>query len=389
MRSCTDYDVAVVRDQSQLQTVLPEWRDLLARNALNSEIFNDPIVIDCALRESAVTPYIVLVRRQGVLHCVAPFAVQQSQFPLRFSVFRLASFPLRTMTLFGSDFVYAANADIRQCCSLVFEVVQQAEFDLSFLYALDSRGGLWEYCEAENGKPRGLRFARPCRHFDKHFRLQLPPSFAEYVSSLGSNTRSSLKRRAKKLVVDHSARLTKVTSADQVRAFLESANAIYQDSWQSKTYGTAKRDRPEEIERLEHIARHGWLCCYLLDSDLGPLAFQIGYLYQDTFYACDFAFARKWSASGPGAVLMYWMLEDLYRDCCPRVVDLGAGDSPQKRTFRGLAFDVGDYWVIPQNRWRHVFVVQRCLSEIEATARLLLVRTGMDNAVRRLLKHKD
>jgi len=388
MEACADYEVAIIRDRAQLHAVLPAWRGLLEGNALNSDIFNDPAVIDCAFGEGSASPFIVVVRRHGVIECVAPFATRQSEFPLQFSVFRLATIPLRLMTLFGTDFVFAENVDICQCCSLVFEAVRQADCDLTILYALDARSPLWEYCAAANGKPRGLRFARPCRHLDKSFMLELPASFAEYVGELGSSTRSSLKRRTKKLLAEHGAKLIKVDAAEQIPAFLAAADAVYQDAWQSKTYGGAKRDRPAEIERLQQIARHGWLQCYLLESDLGPLAFQFGYRYRDTFYACDFAFARQWAALGPGGVLMYLMLEDLYAESRPRFVHLGAGDSPQKHTFRGVPRDVADYWVIPRNRWRLVVSTQRGLSGVESAIRALLVRTGLDNAIRRLLKHK-
>jgi hypothetical protein len=198
-----------------------------------------------------------------------------------------------------------------------------------------------------------------------------------------------LKRCTKRLLAEHSSEVVKVTAASQVRSFLDDADAIYSQSWQAKTYGEVRKNGEADVARMEYIAAHGWLRSYLLTSTAGPLAFQFGYQYGETYYACDFAFDRKWSHLGPGAALMYLMLEDLHRERPPRVIDLGAGDSPQKRTFRGTPRSVGDYYVVPRNRWRYVVAAQRCLSDVEAGVRNVLVRTGSDRAVRRLLKRKS
>ena len=382
------YSVTVIRDPDALLEVLPEWRDFMASNPHGCSFYNDPEIVELAVSHDGPSPYIVLVRRAGRLECVAPFGIHSSHFGLRLSVFKLASFSVRLLKLFGEDVVYSADADVAKCCSLIFKSMNFADFDLVYFEALDTRSPLWEYCSATNGKRNGLRFARLARAKEQSFQIALPPTFPEYVATLGSSTRNSLKRRAKRLFADHSAKLVKITTPDQVEQFLDDADAIFSDSWQAKTYGIVKKNSDMDVARMKHIAQQGWLSCYLLTSDLGPLACQFGYSYGSTFYACDFAFAQRWSALGPGAVLMYMMLEDMYLGSTPRVVDLGAGDSLQKRTFRGSPRDVGDYYVLPHNRLRHVFTLQRGLSVIEAAARALLIRTGFDKVVRRVLKHK-
>jgi hypothetical protein len=314
--------------------------------------------------------------------------LQPSRLRLQLSVFQLAAPQVRTLSLLGADFTFADDADVSPCCRLVFASLPAAEIDLCCLNSLDENSRLWEYCTEAGDKPQGLHFTRPTRFDDRAFHLEVAGSFEAYLATLGSSTRGSLKRRVKKLTTEHSATLIKVTQADQVRSFLEGAHTVSIDSWQAKTYGTLIRPTEAEITRLEHIARQGWLRCYLLAGAAGPLAYQFGYHYGDTYYACDFAFARKWSALGPGASLMYLMLEDLYRHDSPQVIDLGPGDSPQKHTFRGSPRIVRDYYVVPHARWRYLIYVQRRLAEVERAARSVLAHVGLDNAVRRVLKHK-
>jgi hypothetical protein len=382
------YEVSVIREQSELKQALAEWREFLSELPAGRDFFNDPDVIDFAVEQMGKSPFIVMVRQAGALQCIAPFHMEPSRFRLQFSVFTIASLPVQQMSLFGSGFVYRRSADVAKCCALVFDAVQQADFDLSLLNALELNGPLWQYCSADNHKPVGLSFVRPSQLIDTAFRRELPSTFDDYLATLGSSTRASLKRRSKKLLSGHGAKLTRVTSSDQVAPFLDAADEIFGDSWQAKTYGQSQRNGLGEVARLQSIARHGWFRSYLLTGDMGPLAFQFGYLYGDTFYACDFAFAQKWSEHGPGAVLMHLMLEDLYRDKPPRFLDLGTGDSPQKHSFRGAPRDVGDYYVIPRKRWRRLMNAQRGLSKIEAVGRATLVKLGLDKAVRRFLKHK-
>ena len=382
------YSVTVVREPDALIEVLPEWRDFIASKPHGCSVFNDPDVVEFAVSQNGPLPYIVMVRRAGHLTCIAPFGIHSTHFGLRLSVFKLASFSVRLLKLFGDDVVYSADADMAECCSLIFKSMGFQSFDLVYFEALDMQSRLWQYCASANGKPSGMSFARPASAREKSFQIELPPTFAEYLATLGSDTRRTIKRRTKKLLAEHGATLVKVTTADQVPSFLNDVDAIYRDSWQAKTYGHWKRNGDEEIARFEHIARQGWLHCYLLTSDVGPLAFQIGYLYGDMFYAFGCAFSQQWCSFGPGVVLMYMTLEDLFQSCRPRVIDLGYGDGALKRTFRGLSRDVGDYYVTPVNRWRHLVAAQRGLSEIETIARNALVRTGLDNVVRRALKHK-
>jgi CelD/BcsL family acetyltransferase involved in cellulose biosynthesis len=383
------YDVKVIRDRSEIHELLPEWREFLTGNVRGREFLNDPEMVEFAVaQEPSISPHIVLVRQNGALHCVAPFVIQKSRYPLQLSVFELTSFATRVLSLVGSNLVYANDANPMECCSLVFGALPGAEFDLGLLRDVSVGSPLWAYCARTSNGTSRMSFRRPERITDMAFRLELGGSFQEYLSQLGRKTRETLKRRTKRLQADHSAKLVKITSAEEISAFLDNVNTVFGDSWQARTFGAVQRNTAAEKCRLEYIAGRGWLRSYLLTSDLGPLAFQYGYRYGDAYYACDFAYSLQCSELGPGAVLMYLMLEDLYREERPRVVDLGVGKSPQKWTFRATPHEVGNYLLLRRNRWRHVASVQRVLSEIEGLVRTVLTRIRLDRPVRRFLKHK-
>jgi hypothetical protein len=382
------YEVTILRQLGELQSAVTEWREFLTTAPRGRSFFNDPSYLEFTLSSGARSPRIVVVRRDGAIRCIAPLSIQPSHFHLRLSVFTLASLPVRMMTLLGGDFIYLEGDDLDHCFSLVFDSLDAGEFDLIFCEALDARSALWKYCESWNGKHPAYRFATPSRTREKAYRLALGDSLEQYLSTLGPNTRKSLRARARKLMSQHSGELIKVSSAEKVRDFANAVDEIFCDSWQAKTYGPIRRNTDAEIARLEWIARAGWLRSYLLLCDHRPIAFQVGYQYGDTFYACDFAYAQAWAQWGPGATLMYLMIEDLFLEKKPSIVDLGYGDSPQKRTFRGSAHDVGDAFILRRNAWRYAVSAQRLLDGIERFTRATLVKARLDAAVRRVLKHK-
>jgi hypothetical protein len=383
-----DFVAAVIKDRGGLASIMDEWRTFIDRGVQGVSLDNEPSIIECDADDSQSELFIVVVRNGGAIQCIAPFHIQPSRYRVRFSVFQVASLNVRQMSLIGNGFICAHHSDVNRCCRHVLEAVRSARCDLCYFCAIDQQSQLWQYCADAENLPPGWRSIRPTACDDWSYRFETALSFEAYLATLGSSTRSSLKRRTKKLVADHGASLTVVTEPGQVRAFLDDADAIYRDSWQAKTYGHVVKNSAAQVTRLEQIARCGWLRSYLLKGDSGPLAFQVGYHYEDVFYARDYAFAQKWSSLGPGAVLMYLMLEHVHHERAPRTVDLGPGDSPQKHTFRGVPRPVGDFYLVPRNRMRPIMFLQRRLSQVEAGVRAVLVRTGCDNAVRRFLKHK-
>ena len=171
------YEVTVIRDLDALQAVLPEWRDFIASRPHGCSFYNDPDIVEFAVSQNGQSPHIVMVRRAGRLECVGPFSVHSSQFGLRLSVFKLASFPVHLLKLFGEDFVYSADADAATCCSLILNALDFTDFDLVYFEALDTRSPLWAYCSATNGTPNGLRFRQAGSRYGEVFPNRTPTNF--------------------------------------------------------------------------------------------------------------------------------------------------------------------------------------------------------------------
>ena len=61
------------------------------------------------------------------------------------------------------------------------------------------------------------------------------------------------------------------------------------------------------------MARRGWLRCYILYCKDVPVAFMVGYHYEDCFFYIDVGYDPQWAQYSVGSVLHLEVMDDLYR----------------------------------------------------------------------------
>src|SRR5688572_27906702 len=108
----TGYDVEVLESLGDLQAITSEWQRFLANGVSGNNFFNDPIHVLARLElEPQLAPWILVLRRDGQICCIAPFFLDASRLKIDFSVINLASLPIHRLTAFGRQFIVADDAD--------------------------------------------------------------------------------------------------------------------------------------------------------------------------------------------------------------------------------------------------------------------------------------
>lgn len=175
-------------------------------------------------------------------------------------------------------------------------------------------------------------------------------SFEKYVQSQTSRARSNCKRRYKRLHNFAQGRLEceRIETVDQVDAFHTDACSVALQSWQHRTLGRPMEETALYRETLLNLARSGDLRAYLLKCGGRPCAYWIGLQYQDTLLSEEMAYSTEYAAYSPGIVLMYLLLEDVYKHRRPRYLHFGDGVNPAKRLFANRhTFDTAIYLLRP------------------------------------------
>ena len=372
----------------ELQAATSEWRDFLAEGVQGNNFFNDPSHILPRLElEPQLQPWILVLRRNGRICCIAPLFLHQTRLKLEFSVVTLASLPIRMLKTFGGQFVVAADADAASCFQIVFDRLwsRRADFGLIFLENVPVTSSLWEYAQTASNRDVRFRFFLASSSIDSDRKIVFPSTHDEFLSSLSYETRRKVRRYTRRLQNTAQVRLERITEPSQVPHFLERVDQVYRDTWQAKVNGFSSRNTPSYTKYFTQLSRAGLLRSYLLTNDDGPIAFALGHQYNGVYYFLETGYSQAWANFGPGIVLMHLFFEDLMRHEKPDLLDFIGGNQPYKQSFSNFQQGVASVYLVPPNRWRHLLSVQRLLHFVSRYAVCALTFLKLDRAARRLL----
>ena len=355
---------------------------------------NDPahlqLRLDGSNSQNTEKPFIILLRRGGQLRCIAPLYIKQCPYRLRVGDAVLGSLPTfqaRMIMLVGGrgEIIFAADETSARLHASIVDALWQHRslFDMVCLENLDTASPLWNYCR-ESG---GSQFRSYVASSSKVLQIQMPSNYEDYLKTLRPKKRYNLRRDARKLESEHQARFEKITEADQVRSFLDQFEQVYRRSWQGNLHTGRSWNTEPQIARLCRIAQLGWLRSYILKTSEGPIAAVFGCQYEGVYHVRELCFDPKWAESGPGSVLMHLLIEDLYQQNPPQVLDFGPGDEAYKRSFRSnVEQDVAFLYLLPPNRWRLLFEAQEKMKVVYPRVRSWMISSRLDGAGRKVAK---
>jgi CelD/BcsL family acetyltransferase involved in cellulose biosynthesis len=387
----TERQVVTIRTMEELERFLPEWRQFLEWGARGAAFDSDPVNVEVALKEiKGLSPLLVVVRRGGRIECVAPFYVHRARFRLKLSVLTLASLPVRMLKLFGEQIQYAADCNLDECFEAVFAELQRHRklFNFIIFYKLDCSEELWKLCSDLPARGIPFRAILASAGIEKVHQVRISGTHEAYLASLTPSTRQELRRKTRRFFDNGRGKLVKVTRPEQVKEFLDHLDTVFRNSWQAKTFGYYPRNTEPQQRRFERFAAESWLRSYVLLYDGQPIAFESGCQYGGRYCAGECGFDPSKSPLGPGSVLMHLLIEDLFKEDRPELLDFGVGDAAYKRSFGNTEQEMASLYLAPRNVWRCLLALQKTLDYLFVRFRSLLVRSRLDSVVRRILKHK-
>ena len=225
----------------------------------------------------------------------------------------------------------------------------------------------------------GLKTFHPAPPQRRH-RIQLPDSLDEYWQKFNSKSRNTLRRKVKQF---GECRLERITNTDQVSDFLEHAQTVARNSWQSDLLGLRIHNDDCELQLFTELASLNALRCYLLWKDDAPVSFCIGTQHNGVFHYEEVGYHRDFSRKSPGQVLVIKMLEDMFAHDPPSIFDFGGGDAEYKRQFGNAIGESGHIWLLrPGLRSRLIVNYLGGRRLLSVTLRSVRDRTGMLERVR-------
>ncbi len=387
------FSVQIASSNSEFSAVLPEWEEFLAHRAEKCSFWQSPNELYSLVNGGDWdTMKVILLRQDTRIVCVAICVIRRQSFNFQFGVLRVPGPKLRVLKILDSDFVYSKGVDKSACVKKLLEVFREikAEFDVIYLENIFEVSSTWKIFD-NNTSFAGLRLQPIIQDMQVNCRQILAPSYDAWLLALKSKTRYNLKRRVRLLFEKYSEQIEfkRVSRTHDVKYFLELLNEVFPKTWQAQTFTVRKRNNPEDIARLTHIAGKGWLRSYVLVINGKPVAFILGYQYADVFEHAECGYDQEYAKAGVGSVLNLLMIKDLYAWHKPKALNFGFGENEYKRILGNEKNNVYEAYLLFPGLWRFVIKGQVVLVIIGEKVKKLSERIGADQYLMKILKRKQ
>jgi hypothetical protein len=203
---------------------------------------------------------------------------------------------------------------------------------------------------------------RGARNVQETYLIDMPEDFDAWMMMLSSNTRQVLRRRARKMQKEFGEELYVKEFCS--RAEMKDLHGYLFKVWEKSWHGRLNRQSPPDINILELLADNGWVRSFVLFVDNTPIATVQGYQYNGIFMDEAPAYDDKWKKYSPGLVLNYFIIERLFKNNTPQVVDFGFGYNQYKEMLGTRAEVRGQLWQGISLKGKYILTVIRLCDTI-------------------------
>jgi CelD/BcsL family acetyltransferase involved in cellulose biosynthesis len=239
-------------------------------------------------------------------------------------------------------------------------------------------------------KSHGLYSFSELPKLEKIYRIQMVPSYDEWLKSLPRKRRQNLSWQVRKFnrSVEGPVTLWAVNSEENVCSYLDMLNRLYPVTWQAKNFGKWKRNRINEIEYFTSVAQTGSLRAYMLMDGNRAVAFLIGFQYAGTYYYEEIGYDPDYSHLGPGNVLNTLFIEDLYKTETPMLLDFGFGENTYKKVLSNLEVDADRLSLVKDKKWLLLNLGQRILLLFYSWVREMIKGFRVERWLKNIIKNR-
>jgi CelD/BcsL family acetyltransferase involved in cellulose biosynthesis len=193
----------------------------------------------------------------------------------------------------------------------------------------------WDYFQGQGRLSRNYYAYDPTAELRNWYYIELGKTFDDYLKTLKSRSRSNINNKARRFrkncggTID----LERIQTKEGVDRFYEAACLIAERSWRYRTIGRESGHPTLVLESLSDLAQSKLLRAYLLTLNQDPIAYVVGYQYRGVFQSAETAYIEELSPIGPGAFLLYMLLQDLHQYDPPQFLNFGVGEGDYKRGY--------------------------------------------------------
>lgn len=226
------------------------------------------------------------------------------------------------------------------------------------------------------------------RGVSKCYCVRIEGTFEEYLARFSSKRRHNLKRSVRVFQEKlGGSRFTVAKSPEEMVDFHRTALEISRRTYQAKLLNAGLPEGADYLRHTQDLASRGMARGYLLWSDQRAVAFAWCEGEGCRLHYSIIGYLPDYAAMSPGTVLLYLILEDLFREKVFRILDFGVGESWYKASFAtGVEEFVDAALLVPTMRNVLLARLHRASEIANAAAGFILEKVGVKQWIKRLMR---
>ena len=176
----------------------------------------------------------------------------------------------------------------------------------------------------------------------------LSRGFDAWLAGLSAKSRSTLKRKARKLAERSGGALDLrvYSSPEEMAQFHRDARIVSAKTYQERLLGAGLPDGPEALAEMEALARRGQARGWLLFVDGGPVSYLYAPAQGETLVYAYLGYDPGFADLSPGSVLQLEAMRGLMAEQRFRLFDFTEGEGQHKRQFATGQVDCVDLLLV-------------------------------------------
>ncbi|MEL6487772.1 MAG: GNAT family N-acetyltransferase, partial [Pseudomonadota bacterium] len=224
--------------------------------------------------------------------------------------------------------------------------------------------------------------------YPRHF-IAMRGSFQDYMARFSGKTRSTLRRKARKLESEVGAgfAITEHRKPFEVERFLERAAPLSAMTYQARLLDAGLPDDPAARRTMLTLAEADRMRCFLLEASEGPIAYLALPIHGSTLVYAHLGYHPQWAQLSPGTVLQMHALERLFAEQRYTHFDFTEGDGAHKAMFGTDRIECASFALLSPTLANRSLIAARSLFDASVAAvKASAARSGALGRIRSRLR---
>jgi hypothetical protein len=362
-----------------------DWRGLLSRSE-RAGMAHDPDWLRMEFRDRLADTWVLIIYEGDRAAGVLTFLIKRWPLYIRAGEVKAATIPLTRLCVLDGPLA----PESEELYDRIFSELSDAKdlgFDVIYLEVVAETSFLHRWLATSSVKEQRFRDYRPQGTMEHH-RIDFPATLDLYWEGFSSKTRSTMRRKVKKLAKDTGKEVTLVRydSGEDLEKYAAHTSSISKRSYQYHLLGQGIQDESRFLARCREAASHGWLRGYVLLLGGEPVAFMHGWQYRGVYLYLETGYDQELRTHSPGTVLHIMVIEDMFAHDTPRVFEFGV-HGEQKATFGNASHRAAEVFLIRPSVYPMVATgLYRLSNAGTEAAKKVLERYGVKDKVKQMIR---